>query len=365
MALQKRRLRQAVRTAGVVILGLAGACLVLELGVRYRQSRRYGNAFSIHSLHIDEASGLRVPNPGDTRGEKTSFHINRFGFRGPELDQPKPAHRVRLAFLGSSTTYCAEVSSDALSWPQLVTESFKAAHPDLEFDYLNASSPGFVLERSLANLEHRVKPHQPDVVVIYEGVNDLTQDTRGLTKNRGPEFDAHNGSGTLAWSLTWKLIELQLQVRRLISEAREGKNRLVYDPAPLAAEFKARMKRVILKSQEIAPVVAVVTFSHRIRRDQTREAQLIASQSSLLFAPWMSLEGLLDGFDAYNRAIREAGEETGAIVIGGEDSIPGDAAHFADSVHFSDQGSRLQAKRIFEALERAPSMAALLKADRS
>ena len=60
--------------------------------------------------------------------------------------------------------------------------------------------------------------------------------------------------------------------------------------------------------------------------------------------PYMTPNSLLDAFDAYNQIIRDVAMEEDAILIDTAMAIPGDAAHFVDSVHFSDQGAAAMAK---------------------
>ena len=79
--------------------------------------------------------------------------------------------------------------------------------------------------------------------------------------------------------------------------------------------------------------------------------------TSLLWMPYMSLQGVLDGFDAYDRVIREVGAAEGVVLVEGEEQIPGDDEHFADSVHFTDAGCRLQADRVLAALLASPQLA--------
>ena len=55
----------------------------------------------------------------------------------------KPPGTYRIAFLGGSTTYCAEVSGDDKTWPYLVVEALKAGYPDRRFDYVNVGVPGY------------------------------------------------------------------------------------------------------------------------------------------------------------------------------------------------------------------------------
>ncbi|MDZ4772692.1 MAG: hypothetical protein SGI72_06100 [Planctomycetota bacterium] len=69
----------------------------------------------------------------------------------------------------------------------------------------------------------------------------------------------------------------------------------------------------------------------------------------------MDVASILDGFEAYNRAIRAAAIDTGAILVEGENEVPADEAHFADSVQFTDEGCRWQAQRILRGLEHSPA----------
>jgi lysophospholipase L1-like esterase len=66
--------------------------------------------------------------------------------------------------------------------------------------------------------------------------------------------------------------------------------------------------------------------------------------------PYMSVDGLLEGFEEYNRVIREVATRRSAILVGGESEIPGDSVHFVDSVHFTEAGSRRMAARVSSVL---------------
>jgi hypothetical protein len=66
--------------------------------------------------------------------------------------------------------------------------------------------------------------------------------------------------------------------------------------------------------------------------------------------PYLSIEGILDAYDVYNRVIRRVAERRGAVLIETSDAIPPDSTHYADSVHFTDAGSRSMAERVSSAL---------------
>ncbi len=335
------------------------ALVGLEGLVRLRQYWNYGSASpTVHDFVIDPVSGLRIPSPGSNRA---GIAINSMGFRGPEIAMPKPRDTVRLAFLGASTTFCAEVSSNDLVWPHLVTEELRNRYPEASFDYVNAAVPGYSTEESLRSLQMRAAPLDPDVVVFYEATNDLSGDTRRLARNLGLIVENPDDTSVLAeWSVLWFLLEKNWKVLQRQKAAGSASTRLTFDPRELSRGFESRLDALVEKAQHESQIVVLATFSHHIRHEQSDDEKLRASNTSLYYMPYMSVEGLLDGFDEYNRVIREIAMRRGTVLVGGEDEIPGDSVHFADSVHFTEAGSRRMASRVASVLGDAISFQELV-----
>ncbi len=345
----------------ILICAVALGFLLAEAAVRLRQHYRYGTARNkLYDTVMDPVSGLPVPAPGQmTR----SIQIDSRGFRNPELELPKPAGRIRLAFLGASTTFCGEVSSNAATWPHLVWEKLQHHWPEASFDYVNAGVPGYVVSHSLANLRARVAPLQPDVIIIYHATNDLSRDTRELARGQGLfAGQAEEPSWLARHFLVWNLIEKNWQLQRRQQKAQGGEQRLVYDPQTLSKGFESRLRELITAAQQVSQLTAIATFSHKARRHQSPEEQLKACNTSLYYMPYMSVEGILAGFEQYNRAIRAAARETGALLIEGEETIPGDELHFVDSVHLTDAGCQLMAERVARPLIASPQLQHLVSA---
>jgi len=338
-----------------VAASLVLALLVVEGLVRLRQWQRYGTTnSSYYDFAEDPATGLRIPEPGSVAGP---ISVNSRGFRGPEIEQPKPPGRIRVAFLGGSTTFCAEASSLEASWPSLVVAGLRADAPDLEFDLVNASAGGFTLEQLLVNLEHRVAPLQPDVIVLYEATNDLVVDTRRLAIAAGL-YEAEEGDSVLGeYWLTWFLVEKNL---RQALRSRRASEPLVFEPTELSRGFEERLTRLVRAAQARSSVVVLPTFAIQLRADQTPEAQRRAAASALFYMPFLTTAGLLAGYAEYNRVIRAVAAGTGVVLVEGEQEIPGDAEHFADSVHFRDPGNVLQAERVLSGLLSSEAYHALL-----
>lgn len=348
----------------LILLMAAGLLVAFEGAVRLRQVLRYGTASgSLHVLVEDPQSGLMIPQSGVVEGGRHRIEIDSSGFRNPELELPKPAGRRRLAFLGGSTTFCAEAGDNAATWPQRVWAGLAEAWPEADLDFVNAGVGGYSIAQSRVNLERRVAPTAPDVIVIYHATNDMSSGTRALAEAAGlVQAGAHEPSWLAEHSLAWSLVEKNWRAWRR-GDADGTQATLDPDPTPHAEVFRGKLTALVEAARAVASEVVLVTFAHKARRHQDPAVQREACASSLYYMPYMSIEGLLAGFEAYNRVIREVAATTGAVLVEGEDLIPGDDEHFADSVHLTDEGCALQARRVLEVLTRSPDVARALGAE--
>jgi lysophospholipase L1-like esterase len=357
--------RRGLLLGTIVVIAWAALFSFAEVAVRVRHRIHYGNLWGVEDTYtLDAASGLRIPIAGRSFG---GIRINSLGFRGPELDVPKPASTIRIAFLGSSTTYSAEVSDNESTWPHLVAKALQTHWPGVKVDYVNAGVPGYGVAHSLRNLQYRVAPLDPDIIVIYEGHNDLSANSFELARKRGlaSKRTEQNLSWPARYSLLWYLVEKNLFILIQQHRARETETKLNFDKEPLVAPFRSDLRDLVAASQRVARIVVLITFSTQLRNDQTAEQQNRAAVTSLYYMPYMSIDGLLEGYASYNDAVRQVAQEAGALLIADENSIPGDGLHFADSVHFTDEGSRLMAQRVAHALLDSSAIQKLVSAKSS
>ncbi len=336
--------------ATLLVSGTLIAIAAAEFGIRLLQARKHGTAATVKQHYrFDEAVGLRVPVANLRDGRIATISL---GFRGPEITVPKPPGTVRLAFIGASTTWCAEVSGNDRVWVHLVAGLLREAFPRAGIDYVNGGVPGYTVRSSLKNFEHRIAPLQPDIVVIYHASNDMSAELRGaaaaagLTRTARQEPPSWLAERSLLWNLAEKNLRIWIAQRE--AEARTG--RLEVDAAALGEPFRRDLTALVRAAQEQAAVVALATFSTRVRPEQSERDQLDAMASALYYMPFMTPRGLLAAYARYNDVIREVARDTGALLIDGEHEIPGDAQHFADSVHFTDDGSRAMAARVARTL---------------
>jgi lysophospholipase L1-like esterase len=213
-----------------------------------------------------------------------------------------------------------------------------------------------VVRQMKLNVEQRLAPLAPDVIVVYEATNDLSKDTLALAREQGVDpghGDAHDWLADR--SLLWSLIEKNWLARtRVLAAGTADAPRVQIDLAQLEESYRARYADLLRAAQRVAPLVAAVTFSQAVRPGMSATDLERACASDFYYMPYLRADDLIACFAAYNRAIRAAAAETGALLVDGEDEIPSDAEHFADSVHFTDAGCRAMAQRVVRRLEAAP-----------
>lgn len=348
-------------TAALCLVAMALVAALAEAAIRIRQTLRYGSAQTVEqSYRYDEKLDLRVPLANFQQGH---VRTNSLGFRGPEIAQPKPAHTVRLGFLGASTTWCAEVSSNDAVWTSIVTAGMAREYSGVQFDQVNGGVPGYGVKSSLKNLQHRVAPLQPDVIVIYHAANDLSGEMRGLAKKKG--LIATTESAKPSWlanhSLLWTLASKQVDIWYAQRAAADPSKQLDLNGEVIGAEFRKELTELVLAAQQQSQMVAIATFSTQLRAGRSAEQQLAAAASALYYMPFMSVDGLMLGYQRYNTIITEVAASTGALLVGDADAIPGDSQHFADSVHFTDLGAKAMAARVATALRKDPRFIALVR----
>jgi len=350
---------------GIVVL--AGAVLGAEGLARARAHARYGPYLDIYELHHRTPTGLLVPLADlDLEfGGRCRIRTDEHGFRSAPVPVPKPPGTLRLAFLGSSTTFCAQASTNEKTWPSLVTAALQERFPDLVVDHVNAGVTSYCLADSIAGLEQRVAAVAPDVVVYYEAANELAVDTHVLAEAAGLAEPEHVPGWLERHSLLWMLVQKN---RRFVDSQREGRGdgpKLQCDLERLAAGFEDRLVGLVERARGLGAATVLCTVATRFDREQPLEAQLANMEQSFTFMPYLEPEALLAGFEAYNGAIARAARRSGAVLVDGHEALQGREAWFTDSVHFSEAGCAAQAQRVTEALLRSQPFLELVETVRS
>lgn len=348
---ERQKSRKKLYILFTVLIVVVVSSGLLEGLVRLRQYIVYGTAGDFRKvLVVDRKIHLRTLRPNTKIG---TISINSLGFRGPEIVQPKPKKTLRLAFIGASTTYCAEVSSEQMAWPHIVAQQLATAMPGVRFDYINAGVPGYTVRSSRRNLTYRIRPLEPDAIVIYQATNDLTANVRRAAARAGFSASPPDKRSWLArHSLFWYLIEKNLLI--IFSQNRaldaDTKN-FVLNPKTVSEKFERDLTALVREAQKTARFVAIATFAAQVRRGLSPERLRKAIVTASYYMPNVTAESIIAGYEEYNRVIRRVAKATGALLIEVAGKIPADDEHYIDSVHFRDAGSEAMAALVSKALE--------------
>ena len=119
---------------------------------------------------------------------------NSRGFRGGEVEIPKPSGRLRIVALGDSVAFGWGVN-DADTFCQQLEQQFLARRPDVDIDVVNLAVPGYATRQEVALLERNLAALQPDVVLLGFYENDLpdTMDDKDVSGTRISAVKAADG----------------------------------------------------------------------------------------------------------------------------------------------------------------------------
>lgn len=305
-----------------------------------------------------------LPTPNYREGEERHDSL---GFRGDPFPIRKPPGEYRIFCLGGSTTYTSMVSSPDDAYPTLLEQDLR------EMGYgqvrvINAGAAGYTTYESLINFQFRVADLDPDLLVVYHGVNDT------IARMVWPEI-AYRGdnSGYMGpgggWFTSTPLLqrpalariillrlkrissaaELPLQVGSLPESARfwsfvdqqragtypdglfrqVSAERMIEDNDPIY--FRRNLEWLIAAARDSGVGVVLATFA------------LSREKGGVVSTPAM-----LEGIEEQNRVLQALGDELDVPVFDYAAVAPTAPELYWDEVHLVAEGSRIKA-RLFAA----------------
>jgi lysophospholipase L1-like esterase len=188
----RSRPRPLVRTLALLWLALSGlivAGLAAELGLRIDRIRSLRTSARFRSINVFFANtpALNAASrslwlkpwfkyrPGARTelvvgAERFLVEINSRGYRTHEFAVPKPPGLVRVVCIGGSTTVAGRTNEE--TYPAELERMLRKRHPGLAVEVLNLGVSGVTTEHWLARID-RVLALDPDVIVQYQGINDI------------------------------------------------------------------------------------------------------------------------------------------------------------------------------------------------
>lgn len=153
--------------------------LMLELGLRF-----YVHNFGTEDQKLLYVYSREQVNDIGSRFEGVAYlnyrlsdareGHNSLGYRGTEITQPKPDNTFRIVTLGGSTTYGEFINDYTQAYPAQLEQILRDEYNLSQAEVINAGVPAYTTWESLVNLQFRVLDLDPDMIIIYHGVNDIS-----------------------------------------------------------------------------------------------------------------------------------------------------------------------------------------------
>ena len=102
-----------------------------------------------------------------------TININSEGFRGSEFSTIKEQNDFRIIMLGGSTMFGTGATSDDTTIPGYLQSFFDESQLDNKIEVINAGIQGADSNTELKLIENKLLQFSPDLVIIYDGWNDL------------------------------------------------------------------------------------------------------------------------------------------------------------------------------------------------
>jgi lysophospholipase L1-like esterase len=100
----------------------------------------------------------------------TTININSDGFRGNEIQENSD---YRIFLIGGSTTFGVGATSDYSTIPGYLQQFYDEQFPDKKIEVINAGIPGAYSYSEKYLIENTLLNYNPDLLVIYDGWNDV------------------------------------------------------------------------------------------------------------------------------------------------------------------------------------------------
>jgi lysophospholipase L1-like esterase len=304
-----------------------------------------------------------VPEPtGDSY-----MQINRWGFRGENIEKEKPPGAYRIFVLGGSTVYCDRVKFEQ-SHCRILEKLLQAAYPDVKIEVQNAGMHWHTSEHSLIKFLTDIQDFQPDAIVVFHGINDLCRSFSPPSYARpGYHDDYRHYYGAVARMVesnggdrplidSFALNTLTSFVSRYwFSDFRNP----VHVPERPVSEWKSlpafrrnlRSLSDTVQSQGIALVVASQPSFYKTEMSQEELARLELTNSicrDIEFRP--DRNSLIAGMQAFNAASRQIADQTGALFVDLAAAVPKTTEFFVDDVHYLPAGNRVVGETLARAI---------------
>jgi lysophospholipase L1-like esterase len=275
---------------------------------------------------------------------------NSLGYRHEEFSLEKPDGVYRIVALGGSSTYDVSIKDNGETFTAQLEKLLDEEYGYQNVQVINAGVPGYNSWEILVNLQFRVLDLDPDLVIIYEGTNDVHA--------RMVEPEAYRGDDSgrrQAWQAPrvalWEHSALLRILGRALNFSRQvSVDDFVSAPTYVSWPFESRLVEANLDPAEVLEQNPPIYFRRNLKN---MVAVARAHNVKILFSTWAHSPNLNDyaaqdyyqnGFKENNDVVKEVAAEQQIPFFDFAAVMPQEAVYWADGRHVNEAGALVKAR---------------------
>lgn len=293
-------------------------------------------------------------------------HVNRWGFRGDNLEVAKADDVCRIFVMGGSTVYCGTVPYEQTHC-RLLEKRLQEAYPKYRIQVQNLGADWHATEHDTIKLLFLAQDFSPDLVITFHGINDLVRSLSPEPFGEGdywPDYRHyygatahlivrnHNISNSMAFSYWCSDLRFdQLHVTGPYGQGLGGVQTFFVPktrPVEIAEwqslpVFERNLRDFVAIARSKKMHVLLATQPSLYRDDLTP-----AEQQLLMFplthyrdGKRPSLHSFVEGMRIFNDSTRRLAKELGVEVVDLEHRMPKTTDYLYDDVHYTPAGNEL------------------------
>jgi hypothetical protein len=286
------------------------------------------------------------PNPKYKKGK--TYH-NSLGYRNKEFPVKKPDGVFRIAVLGGSTTYNIGIDDNDKTFTAQLEKILREKYGYKNVEVINAGVGGYNSWETLINLEFRVLDIDPDLVIEYEGANDVHARFVDPISYRGDDSGRRKQWENPSTSFLEYSALLRVVLRKTGLTSQVGILKFV---TPDTAYKRGSLARH--NPMELLDKNPPVYFRRNL---DNMVAIARANNVDIMFATWAYSTDPEDyastpyyqrGFDEHNAVMKEVALNNEIPLFDFASAMPQDNKYWGDGRHINELGAEQQAELFAE-----------------
>jgi len=257
-----------------------------------------------------------------------------------------------IVCLGGSTTEFKDHSG--VGWTDRLETLLQNAIPGKQIEVYNQGRQWYTMQHALINYEINIRPKHPDMIIVMQSVNDLTQNADFAYFSHGNFRDDY---GHFYGPIN-RILERETlfdYCRTMVKGCWYYKPREIVDTDsfPGLPSFQNKLQTIIDLARHDSTQVVLMTeaflFKNPISDDERAALYMLNHEAIGPTKEW-SLQTAIRGMNVYDDVCRKLARDNNLLLIDLEKVVPKSLDYFYDEVHYQDTTHVLVARAIADSL---------------